>query len=278
MNASPSARSFDGKVVAITGASSGLGASLAEAFAMAGATPVLFARSTVALDEVAAHCRAAGAEPLVVTGDVTVPGDCAVLIERTLAACGRIDILVACAGISMWAGFEDLESPEILQRVMAVNYGGLVNVVFHALPHLKTSGGLLVAISSIQGTIGVPYHTGYAASKHAVQGFCNSLRMELRGSGVDILTVMAHWIRGTGLREQALGCDGRPRGQRSHSHGSGAVPVAKMTRAIIRSAGCRERALFMPAKLRYLAWLSTIAPRLAERIIIGRVEKEAARK
>lgn len=278
MSAAPSMGRFAGKVVVITGASSGLGASLAEAFAAAGARPVLFARSVAGLGEVAARCRAVGADPLVVAGDVTVADDCAALVEATLTAHGRIDVVVACAGIGMWADFQDLHHPEILHRIMEVNYGGLVNTVFHSLPHLKQSGGLLVAVSSIQGAVGVPYHTGYAASKHAVQGFCNSLRMELRGSGVGILTVMAHWISGTSLREQALGSDGRPRGKQSHRHGSGAVPVADMTRAIIGAAARRQRILFMPAKLRYLAWLSAIAPPLAERIIIRRVGKEASRK
>lgn len=278
MSTPSSSSSFRGKTVVITGASSGLGASLAEGFAVAGATPVLFARSAEALDAVAGRCRAAGAEPLVVPGDVTVARDCARLVERTLEAHGRIDVLVACAGIGMWSGFEELADPGILQRVMEVNYGGVVNSVFHALPLLKASRGLLVVVSSIQGLVGVPYHTGYSASKHALQGFCDSLRMELRGTGVDILTIQAHWISGTGLREQALGRDGHPMGKRSHSHGSGAVPVAEMTRAIIRSAGRRERVLFMPAKLRYLSWLSAIAPGLADRIIIGKVEKEASRK
>jgi short-subunit dehydrogenase len=278
LSASASDGPFEGKVVVITGASSGLGASLAEAFAAAGATPVLFARSAAGLAEVADRCRSAGASPLVVAGDVTVADDCAALARKTLDAHGRIDLVVACAGIGMWADFQELHHPEILHRIMQVNYGGLVNTVFHTLPCLKQSRGLLVAVSSIQGAVGVPYHTGYAASKHAVQGFCNSLRMELRGSGVDILTVMAHWISGTRLREQALGGDGRPRGKQSHRHGAGAVPVAEMTGAILRAAARRERIMFMPGKLRALAWLAAVAPALADRIIIGKVEGEASRK
>lgn len=269
---------FHGRTVILTGASSGLGAELALAFAAEGAKLALFARSADALEEVAQRCRARGAEPLVVVGDVTVPADSARLVEETVSRFGGVDILIACAGIGMWAEFSKLTDPGVLQRVMEVNYGGVANPTFYALPHLRASKGMLVAISSVQGIIGVPYHTGYAASKHAVQGFCNSLRMELRDTGVDVLTVIAHWISGTRLREQALGHDGAPKGKSSHSHGSGAIPVEEMTRAIVEAVGRRKRAIFVPGKLRYLSWLAAIAPGLADRIIIGKVEKEAGRK
>jgi short-subunit dehydrogenase len=272
------ARPFKGVRVVVTGASSGLGASLAEAFAAAGAQLVMFARSAPALEEVAQRCRQAGADPLVVVGDVTEADDCRRLVEEALRCHGGIDVMVACAGVGMWARFDQIADPAVLKRVMEVNYGGLVNTAHHALTPLKASRGLLVAISSVQGVIGVPYHTGYAASKHAVQGFCNSLRMELRDSGVEVLTVLAHWISGTRMREQALGHDGAPRGKSSHRHGSGAVPVEVMTAAILKAVRKRERALFVPVKLRYLSWLAAIAPRLADRIIIGKVEKEAAAK
>jgi len=269
---------FYGKAVLITGASSGLGAALARAFADAGARLILSARSGAALEEVARSCRGSGSDTLVVTCDVTVPQDCATAVESAIARFGGIDFVIACAGVGMWARFDTITDPAILKQVMDVNYGGLVNIVYHALPHLKSSRGLVVAISSVQGAVGVPYHTGYAASKHAVQGFCDSLRMELLGSGVDVLTVLAHWIRGTRLREQALGADGAPRGKSAHSHGSGAVEPDDMARAVVDAIRKRKRALFMPGKLRYLSWLSAIIPRLADRIIINRVEQEAARR
>jgi len=271
-------RQFQGKTVIVTGASSGLGAELALAFAAAGARLALFARSAEALEAVAQGCRAHGAETLVVVGDVTLAADSARLVEEALSKFGGIDILIACAGIGMWAEFSKLSDPGVLERVMEVNYGGVVNPTFHALAHLRASKGMLVAISSVQGIIGVPYHTGYAASKHAVQGFCNSLRMELRGTGVGVLTVIAHWISGTRLREQALGQDGAPKGKSSHSHGPGAIPVAAMTRAVMAAVGKRRRSIFVPGKLRYLSWLAAIAPGMADRIIIRKVEKEERRK
>lgn len=271
-------RSLAGATVIVTGASSGVGASLAEAFASAGANAVLFARSREGLEEVARRCRrVGGGDALVVVGDVTAPQDCAALIRRTIERFGRLDVLVACAGIGMWARFDEIEDPRILHRIMDVNYGGVVNTFFHALPHIEESGGMLVAISSVQGKFGVPYRSGYAASKHAVQGFCDSLRMELRGTGVGVLTVLAHWLRGTRLREQALGKDGRPRGRDAPAHGSDAVPVAEMTRIVVEAVRTRKRAVFVPARLRFLSWLAELAPALADRLVSWKIERQASR-
>lgn len=274
----PSPRPFAGRTAVVTGASSGLGASLAEAFARGGADPVLFARSREGLEAVADRCRVGGSEPLVVPGDVTDPAACEALVGRTIDRFGRLDYLVACAGLGMWARFDEVQDPAIFRRIMEVNYAGLVHPLFHALPHLKRSRGMLVAVSSIQGKVGVPYHTGYAASKHAVQGFCDSLRMELRGSGVDVLTVLPHWIRGTRLRERALDGTGTPRGDAAPPHGGGAMAVEEVSRAVLDAVRKRKRTLFVPPRLRFLAWLAEIAPPAADRLIAGRIEREHERE
>lgn len=270
--------SFEGKTVIVTGASSGLGASLAEAFAVGGANVILFGRTKAGLERVARRCQAVRGEARVVVGDVTVQEDCADLIYRSFEAFGQIDIVVACAGIGMWARFDELPDPGVLKGVMDVNYGGLVNVAFHALPYLRRSGGILVAISSVQGKIGVPYHSGYAASKHAVQGFCDSLRMEIEQTGVDVLTVLPHWIQGTLLRKHALGRDGQAVGDSARDHGSGAVPLEEATRAILKAVARRKRMVFVPGWLRALSWLGELMPSVADRLISRRVDREGERR
>ena len=275
MTRRPAAQRFDGAAVIITGASSGLGAALAVAFTEAGGNVVLAARNEDRLNEVAERCVEAGGQPLVIPADVTVPADCQALVGAAVERLGRLDVLVACAGLSMWGRFDELDDAEVLRRVMDVNYWGLVHPAHFALPHLKASGGVLVAISSVQGKLGVPYHSGYAASKHAVQGFCDSLRMELAGSGVEVLTVLAHWIRGTNLRQQALGSDGLPRGDRAAAHGSGAVPLEKITRRILNAIARRRRMIFIPRWMRLFTWLSELAPPLTDRLIRKRVNREA---
>lgn len=268
---------FTGRVVAITGASSGLGAALAEAFAAAGANPALLARSPDGLAATAERCRAFGADPLVVPGDVTRSEDCQALVAQAVERFGRLDVALHCAGVGMWARFEDIERPEVMHRLMDVNYWGLVNLAWAALPQLKADAGVLTAVSSLQGRVGVPYHTGYAAAKHAVQGFCDSLRIELRGTGVDVLTVLAHWIRGTGLRQSALGPDGRPRGDAAPGHGSDAIAAGDAADRILRAVQSRRRELYLPGWVHWLAMLSAVAPGLTDRLVAGRVDREAGR-
>ena len=177
---------FETKTVILTGASSGLGAVLAEAFAREGANLALFARNENGLRETEARCQKQGARCLVVVGDVTQPTDCERLVTQTVSEFGGVDYLVSNAGASMWARFEDVEDVSIFRKLMETNYLGTVHCMHYVLPHLKQSQGMVVAISSIQGKIGVPLHTGYVASKHAVQGFFEALRIELDGSGVDV--------------------------------------------------------------------------------------------
>lgn len=267
---------FDGRVVLITGASSGVGAALARAFAAAGADVALLARSEADLERVADACRRMGREALTVTGDVTRPEDCAALVERTHERFGRIDTVVASAGLGMWARFEELTDTSVLQRLFDVNVVGVANVFLSALPFVRASGGMLVAISSVQGVVGVPGRSGYVASKHALQGLCDSLRSELRGSGVDVLTVMAHWVRGTNLRARALGPDGSPRGTAAPHRSRSAIDVDELTRAVLAAVRGRKRRVFVPAYLGVLPLLAAIAPGVADRIVAGRMAREGA--
>jgi NAD(P)-dependent dehydrogenase (short-subunit alcohol dehydrogenase family) len=265
---------FTGQVVLITGASSGVGAALALAFAEDGADVALFARSEADLERVAEACRRTGRQALVVPGDVTVPADCAAAIARTIERFGRLDTVVAAAGLGMWARFDELSDTSVLRRLMDVNYLGVANVFLPALPHVVARRGMLVAISSVQGVVGVPGRSGYAASKHALQGLCDSLRIELRGSGVDVLTVMAHWVRGTNLRARALGPEGEPRATAAPHRDASAVDLDTLTRAVLRGIRARRRRQFVPGWIRLLPLLAEVAPGVADRIVAGRMERE----
>ena len=178
------AGSLSNKTVVITGASAGLGATLAVECAQQGARLVILARNAERLGAVARECEQLGSEVLTVVGDVAIAENGRRLVEAAIERFGRIDYLVANAGISMWTEFAAIEDVALFRKLMEVNYLGAVHCVHPALPHMKKSRGLFVAISSIQGQVGVPLHTGYSASKHALQGFCDALRMEVAESGV----------------------------------------------------------------------------------------------
>ena len=262
------------KVVAITGASSGLGATLAQRFAEEGADLALFALDEEGLAETAGRCRALGRNVVTSTGDVGKSEDCEKWVDASVAGLGKIDCLIACAGISMWAKFEEVEDLSIFRRLMDTNYLGIVHCVYYALPHIKTCKGQIVAISSIQGKIGGPLHTGYVASKHAVQGFFESLRTELVGTGVDVLTVLPHWLRGTNLRKAAFGKHGGALGSSSRKHSKESVTLDDASEAIIKAMKKRQRELIIPFKLRFLPWLHLINPKIVEYLVRRGVDKE----
>ncbi len=257
-------------VVAITGASKGIGAELARRLAAKGAKLVLAARSEKELAEVAADCRNAGASVVTVKADVAIERDCQAVVASALEAFGRLDTLVNNAGASMWARFEDIEDMSILQRIMQVNYMGAVYCTRHALPHLRASRGRIVGISSLAGRVGVPTRTGYSASKHAMTGFFDSLRIELAGSGVTVTMIYPGFVA-TGIRENATGPDGKPIRVSPVREGE-VMSVEDCARRIVAAIERRERDVVMTARGRLGLWLKLIAPSLVDRIAKRAIE------
>jgi short-subunit dehydrogenase len=203
---------YSGKSIVVTGASSGIGRALCLALAPQQPRLVLAARDAARLEEVAAQCRAAGAQTLVVPTDVTSTEDCRRLVERTVEAFGGLDVLVNNAGTSMLSRFDELEDLSVYDRLMKVNYLGCVYPTYYALPHLKRSRGQIVVMGSLAGLTGVPTRTGYAATKHAVFGFFDSLRIELEGTGVSV-TIIAPYFVVSEIHRRSTGPDGKPLGK-----------------------------------------------------------------
>jgi len=256
--------------VVITGASKGIGAELARQLAAKGARLVLGARNAAELEAVAAQCRSVGAQAITVRCDVAEERDCQALVSGAKLAFGRLDVMVNNAGATMWARFEEIQDLSILARIMQVNYMGSVYCTRHALPWLRESGGLVVGISSLAGRTGVPTRTGYAASKHAMTGFFDSLRIELAGSGVDVTMVYPGFVA-TGIRENATGPDGKAIAVSPVREGevmSVEVCAARIVRAIER----REREVVMTARGKMGLWLKLLAPGLVDRIARRAIE------
>ncbi|MGZ8458771.1 MAG: SDR family oxidoreductase [Gemmatirosa sp.] len=260
--------SFHGNVVVLTGASSGIGRALARQLAAQGAWLALAARSRDELEEAVRECLAAGAgvgaRAIAVPTDVSDETECRALIERTVAEYGRVDTLINNAGISMWARFDALRDLEGLERIMRVNYFGAVYCTFHALPHLKRARGRLVGVSSLTGKTGVPTRTGYAASKHAMAGFFDSLRIELADDGVSVTMLYPGFVA-TGVRRHAVGPDGRPL-RESPVQEDAVMTADECARITLRAAARREREVVMTARGKVGQWLRLIAPSLTDRI------------
>jgi len=257
-------------VVIITGASKGIGAELARQLASRGAILALAARDRPALEQVAAECVARGARAEIFVTDVAVEDDCRKLVERTVAAFGRIDTLVNNAGATMWARFEDIRDMAILARIMQVNYMGAVYCTHYALPHLRASRGRLVGISSLAGRTGVPTRSGYAASKHAMTGFFDTLRIELADSGVAVTMIYPGFVS-TGIRENATGPDGKPIAVSPVREGE-VMTVEECARITLDAIEARKREVVMTARGKLGLVLKIFAPSLIDRIARRAIE------
>ena len=191
-------------VVVITGATSGIGKALTLGYLQQGALVAGCARDPLNLQALA---NEAGTHALLtVQADVSQEADCKHFIETVLQQWGRIDILINNAGISMRALFLELDL-SILKRSMDINFWGTVYCSKYALPALLQSKGCIVGISSIAGYKGLPCRTGYSASKFAMQGFLEALRIEMLHAGVHVMWVSPGFVA-SNIRNTALNANG----------------------------------------------------------------------
>jgi len=262
---------YAGKVVVVTGASQGIGKALSLELAAQRPRLALAARDETALEGVAAACRARGAEALVVRTDVSDEASCRALVETTVRGFGGIDVLVNNAGMGMLARFEEVTDLSLYERLMRVNYLGSVCPTFYALPHLKRRRGQIVAVSSLAGLSGVPMRTAYAATKHAQIGFFDSLRVELRGTGVDVTVVCPYWVRSE-IRRRAAGPDGRTV-ESSPVREDEVMTAEECARLVVRAMERRQRMLVMTFKGKLGRWVKLVAPGLVDRMAAAAVRK-----
>lgn len=263
---------FQGKTIVITGASDGIGAELARQVAATGPQLVLAARRPDALNTVAAQCRQLGAKVLVQPCDVGVQADCAALIEAAVKQFGGVDVLVNNAGISMHAKFADIADTTVFEDLMRVNLMGAVWLTRAALPHLKQSRGLIVGVSSLAGLVGVPERTTYCATKHAMTGFFDALRIELKPQGVDV-TMIYPGVVATEIRRNGWNAQGKTAGV-SGLEEKGAMTVTECARQIVVAMGSRKREVVMTAKGKIGLWLKLIAPGVVDNIARAALAKE----
>lgn len=255
---------FKGKTILITGASSGLGRCLAGTLSKEKANLVLLSRNKTELEQTKSFCNT---NTIIFPGDVSDINCCKEGIEKSISLFGSLDYVIVNAGISMWSKFENLEDPSIIRKIMETNYLGAVNIIFYALPYLKKSNGMIVGISSIQGKIPVPYHSGYSASKHALDAFLDVLRLELKNQ-VNVLTVSPGWIKDTNLKKNALHIE-----RHSVKPHRDEISLDFTANRIIQSMLNKKQQLIIPSKYRILPWLRLISPKLFS-FIMNREFKE----
>jgi short-subunit dehydrogenase len=184
---------FEGKSVFITGASSGIGAALAKAFALEGARVALLARRTDKLEEVKREIEARAGQAIIFQCDVTDADGLKIAAEETVEAFGGIDVVLANAGFGVSGPFENL-SVEDWRHQFEVNVFGLINTVYATLPALKESKGRLGLLGSVAGKLGMPMTSPYNASKFTVVGLAECLYHEFDEVGVSVTCINPGFI------------------------------------------------------------------------------------
>jgi len=229
-----------------------------------GAWLSLAARNGERLATVAGECQARGGTAIAIVTDVSEQAQCSELIQRTMDQYDRIDMLVNNAGITMWANFEDVSDISFFEQMMRVNYLGSVYCTYYALPFLKKTRGQIVGISSLAGRNGIPKRSGYAASKHAMVGFFDTLRIEIAEYGVSVTMIYPDFVA-TETRKRAFGADGKPIGKSSVREDE-VMSAERCAKLIIRAAAARKRELIMTWRGKMGLWVKLIAPGVVDRV------------
>ncbi len=259
---------FQDKVVVVSGGGGGLGAAFCRRFFAAGARVAALDRQGKAARELAAKLDPDGERALGLDCDVTDPEACRQALHRVARHWGRVDVLINNAGITHRSPFAQT-SPQVYRRVMEVNFFGALNCTRAALDYLCRSRGFILVISSVAGFAPLFHRTGYAASKHALHGFFDSLRGELEPRGVGVGLVCPSFAD-TGIEKNALDGQGRP--ARHPRSTTGRIASAQeVAEAVFQATAKRRRLCVLSPVGKASWWISRLCPALYEYLMLRRI-------
>lgn len=257
---------YRGKVFIVTGASSGIGRAVVLALIEAGAKVLGVARRENLLMELQKNLSESVFQYLAL--DITEKDAAAIIVKRSVQVFQKLDGVIYSSGITMRGNFSDTKS-EVFRRVMNVNYFGMVSLFQASLDQLKRSEGSLVSISSIQGEVALPERAAYSASKHATQGFMDSIRIELNDQAIHVMNVSPGYVK-TNLSKAALTANGDLYQKADPAHILGLLPETvaseilngiRLKKSRIYPAGFKERAARLIGKF---------SPTLLDSILLNR--------
>jgi len=253
---------FKDKVAVITGGTDGIGRALVNALLAQGAKVATCGRSHDKLYELQAQHASLPLHTLVT--DVSKEADCKKFIDSTLSVFGRIDLLINNAGISMRGLFKDLE-PEVIKKVMDINFFGAVYCTRFAMAALIESKGTIVGISSIAGYRGLPGRTGYSASKFALQGFLESLKTELKDDGVHVMWVCPGFTTSK-IRDHALNDKGEQQKENPMDEGK-MMSAETCADHLLKAIKKKKRTLVLTLTGKETVFLNKFFPALADKLV-----------
>ena len=259
------------KRIVITGASSGIGEAMAREYAKMGAKVVMAARRSEELERIAADIRNAGGSVAFAACDVTKEEECKHLMEVAVEAFGGIDVLICNAGLSMRALFDDCDL-KVLHRLMDVNFWGTVNCTKYALKWLQQSKGSLVGISSVAGIHGLPGRTGYSASKYAMTGFLDTIRIENLKKGLHVMSACPGFTA-SNVRFSALTADGTQQGETPRDEAKMMTPE-EVAHIVAKGIQRRKRLCLMEWEGRGTHLLKKFFPALVDKLFYAVMSRE----
>jgi short-subunit dehydrogenase len=210
-------------------------------------------------------------EAIFVKTDVTIESDCKRLIEKTVEKYGKINILVNNAGISMRASFLDVDL-KVLRRLMEVNFWGTVYCTKYALPYILEQKGSLVAVSSVAGFHGLPGRTGYSASKFAIHGFLETIRIENLKKGLHVM-IIAPGFTTTEIRKRALTANGEEQGESPRDEHK-LMPPEYVAKWVLKGIRKKKRNKLITIDGKLTALFQRILPALVDRAYYYEMSKE----
>lgn len=263
--------SLKNKVVVVTGASSGIGKAAAIAFAKEGCRVVISARTKKNLDEAEAEIKKITPDVLSMETDVSKEVDCKRLMEETIKRFGQIDVLVNNAGISMRALFNDTDL-SVLKKLMDINFWGTVYCTKYALPEILKNKGVVVGVSSIAGFKGLPGRTGYSASKFAMHGFLESLRIENLKTGIHVLLLCPGYTA-SNIRNTALNKEGNAQGDTPLDEKKLMSPEA-VAQYLLYGIKRKKNTIILTAQGKLVTLLNKFFPKFLDKQVYKTVSKE----
>ena len=260
------------KVVVVTGASSGIGEATAYTFAKAGCKLVLAARSVDTLNKVKSNCEAFNTQAIAVKCDVSNEVDCKQLMQEAINTFGTIHILINNAGISMRALFVEADL-DVIRQLMNINFWGAVYCTKYALPELLKNKGSVIGVSSVAGIKGLPARTGYSASKFAMNGFFESLRIENLKNNLHVGMIYPGYTA-SNIRNAALNKDGKSQSE-SPLDESKLMPASKVADYIVAMTLSRKAEVVLTSQGKLTRLLNKFFPRWVDKMVFNVVSKEA---
>ena len=272
------------KTILITGASAGLGRELAICLAKSFAQEidlVLVARNKPRLLAVEKKVRSYRTPSLVIAADVARASDWQRVFKLSIKKFKKMDMLLLNAGVSMWSPLAEITPQHLpsLKKIMEVNYLGLVYPLYYFLPELRRAQGRVLVISSLQGYLALPFHSGYAASKHAVHGFIEALALEEKK--VSFHKVILGWVRNTNMRKNRLlgpTSKGEKKNGATTKNAWLSVSAAAGAETIVKALQEKRENIFIPTVLKWALFLKLFFPQTLSKIIQKVVKIEFGKK